>query len=210
MRGDAALNVRTLWNWFYTSCHMLSFCLLPTSTSSSHPFPFNIFSLFCNIYVLFSVLPFSFHLFFLLMSLSHLLHVCFLTTCPFISLCPTLPPSVLPLCGDMNWCVSWVDHSLQLLSANCNSLSLMCLCLSVSPPLSLSLSLSPPLSFPPSFTLSCLLPSLSLSFLLSVSAPTISFISLWDRAVRKIQPLVHKQSNVVLSACACVHVPHAV
>lgn len=103
----------------------------------------------------------------LLIFLSHLFRVyLFLNHMSFsFTLRPTLPPSVPPLCGDMNWCVSWVDHSLQLLSAKRNSLSLMCHCDSFSLPLCLSLSLSPPRSFPPSFTLSCLLPSLSLSFL---------------------------------------------
>lgn len=98
----------------------------------------------------------------LLVSLSHL-SICSLTTCPFFhSLRSTVPPSVPPLCSDMNWCVRWVDHSLQLLSANHNSLSLMCHCGSFSLPLCLSLSLSLPRSFP-SFTLSCLPPSLSFS-----------------------------------------------
>lgn len=140
----------------------------------------------------------------LLVFLSHL-SICSLTTCPFFhSLRCTLPPSVLPLCSDMNWCVRWVDHSLQLLSANYNSLSLMCHCGSFSIPLCLSLSLSLPLPLP-FFTLSCLLPSLSLPHPFPpIFAPTLSFFSLWDGPVMKIRLLVHKQSDVVPSAC--VHV----
>lgn len=116
--------------------------------------------------------------------------------------CPTLPPSVLPLCGEMNWCVSWVDHP-----------SSCCLPTATLFPSCVAVFLAPLLPSPPACHSPC--PSIfchlslyhvySLLFLShcihSVSAPTLSFISLRDGPVRKIQPLVHKQSAVVLSAC---------
>lgn len=121
---------------------------------------------------------------------------------------PTLPPSVLPLCGEMKWSVSWVYHP-----------SSCCLPTATLFPSCVSAFLSP---FP--FASFChshrpsLLFHLSLyhvysplflsHWIHSISAATLSFISPTDRPVRKIQPLVHMQSGVVLSACACVRILH--
>lgn len=121
---------------------------------------------------------------------------------------PTLPPSVLPLCGEMKWSVSWVYHP-----------SSCCLPTATLFPSCVSAFLSP---FPfASFChshrpfLFCHLSlyhvysSLFLShWIHSISAATLSFISPPDRPVRKIQPLVHMQSGVVLSACVCVRILH--
>lgn len=139
-----------------TLSHTSSFCHTSLSLNLVKSLPPTILSL--------SLLS-SFHFGVFLCSLhTYSMYVCFLTKCPVLPLsCPPLSicPSVLwwnELMCQLGW------SSLQLLSANCNSISLMCRCLS--PPHThthLSLSLSPPLCSLPSFTLSCLVFSVSLS-----------------------------------------------
>lgn len=127
---------------------------------------------------------------------SRLLHVF-----PSLNSTPLLPlgQSVPPLPADMNGCVSWLDRSLQLLSANCNSLPLMCRALSspVHPRVCVCHSRS--------------LPSLRHRSLYHVLLCTASLyqsmhllFSLRGRPVRKIQPLVHEPPDAILSTCLCM------
>lgn len=79
----------------------------------------------------------------------------------YFALVSTLPPSVLPLCVEMNWCVSGVDHP----SSRCLPTATLfpsCVAVFLCPvPLCLCLSLSPPPWSLPSFTLSRPLVSIS-------------------------------------------------
>lgn len=78
-------------------------------------------------------------------------------------------------------------------------------CVTVAPfPSCLCLSLSLPLSFPSSFTISCLLPSPALSSLpLHLHSHPLSYFP-EHRHVMKIHPLVHKQSDAVPSDCCTI------
>lgn len=136
--------------------------------------------------------------------------ICFLNRFPSLSL--TVPPC-LRLSGRSG--VIWADVSAELIipSSCClpttSLLPLMCRGLSFSLPL-LPLLVTLTASFlSTSFTLSCRPPSFSLSFLPArLRSHPLNSVPL-RRPVRKIQPLVHEQSDVVLSAFICVHVLHA-
>lgn len=127
------------------------------------------------------------------------------------SLLSTLPTSVFPYWAELNWCVSWVDHP----SSCCLPTATLfpsCVAVFLCPPhppphTHLCLSLSPPLYSLPSFTLSCLLFSLSLSLHPShVGSHRLLFPL--ETGCQEDSTLV-QQSDVALSACVHVHVLHA-
>ena len=109
-----------------------------------------------------------------------------------------LHPSVLPLGGEMNWCVSWVDHP----SSCClPTATLFPSCVAVF--LCLFPSASACHSLRPSTLCRLSLYHVGSSLFLShcfhpMPTPNVTFIPPWDRSVRKIQPHVHKQSDVAL------------
>lgn len=181
--------------------------LLPLFSTNSLSF-FSLSPLFCHLpHMLSSMSLPVFALLFLgycpFMFLLHLSHACFK---PHVLLFSTVLPSVLPLDGEMSWCVSWADHP-----------SSCCLPTATRFPSCVAVFLC---FFPSAFACHSHDPSLHLSLyhvcsslflshcIHPMSAPAVSFISPKDRPVRKIQPLVHKQPDVVLSAR--VHVLHAI